>query len=188
MKRTLAAVLAMVMVLDLGVGQAHVYAQENIPTEAAETVTQEMKKAETESGKEMETTVEETEAAGETKETEATEETETAVEETEAAGETEETEAAEETEETEAAEETETTVEETEETEAAEETEETEEADEGLETVGELAPLPDDPEYIKLQQEAQTADGLSVEGHLRGANWDGIRTMQSLTDVQCAME
>ena len=45
MKRTLAAVLAMVMVLDLGVGQAHVYAQENIPTEAAETVTQEMKKA-----------------------------------------------------------------------------------------------------------------------------------------------
>lgn len=173
MKRTLVAVLAMVMVLDLGVGQAHVYAQENIPTEAAETVTQEMKKAETESGKEMETTVEETEAAGETKETEATEETETAVEETEAAGETEETEAAEETEETEAAEETETTVEETEETEAAEETEETEEADEGLETVGELAPLPDDPEYIKLQQEAQTADGLSVEGHLRGANWDG---------------
>ena len=157
MKRTLAAVLAMVMVLDLGVGQAHVYAQENIPTEAAETVTQEMKKAETESGKEMETTVEETEAAGETKETEAAEETETAVEETEAAGETEETEAAEETEETE----------------AAEETEETEEADEGLETVGELAPLPDDPEYIKLQQEAQTADGLSVEGHLRGANWDG---------------
>ena len=120
MKRTLAAVLAMVMVLDLGVGQAHVYAQENIPTEAAETVTQEMKKAETESGKETETTVEETEAAGET-----------------------------------------------------EETEETEEADEGLETVGELAPLPDDPEYIKLQQEAQTADGLSVEGHLRGANWDG---------------
>lgn len=67
MKRTLAAVLAMVMVLDLGVGQAHVYAQENIPTEAAETVTQEMKKAETESGKETETTVEETEAAGETK-------------------------------------------------------------------------------------------------------------------------
>ena len=51
MKRTLVAVLAMVMVLDLGVGQAHVYAQENIPTEAAETVTQEMKKAETESGK-----------------------------------------------------------------------------------------------------------------------------------------
>ena len=28
MKRTLAAVLAMVMVLDLGVGQAHVYAQD----------------------------------------------------------------------------------------------------------------------------------------------------------------
>ena len=75
MKRTLVAVLAMVMVLDLGVGQAHVYAQENIPTEAAETVTQEMKKAETESGKETETTVEETEAAGETKETDAAEET-----------------------------------------------------------------------------------------------------------------
>ena len=129
MKRTLAAVLAMVMVLDLGIGQAHVYAQENISTEAAETVTEEMKEAETEAEEEAE-----------------------------------------------AAEEAGTTVEESEETEAAEdteETEETEEADEGLETVGELAPLPDDPEYIKLQQEAQTADGLSVDGHLRGANWDG---------------
>ena len=135
MKRTLAAVLAMVMVLDLGIGQAHVSAQENISTEAAETVTEEMKEAETESEEEAEVTAEETEETAE---------------ETEAAGETEEV-----------------LPEET------EETEETEEADEGLETVGELAPLPDDPEYIKLQQEAQTADGLSVDGHLRGANWDG---------------